>query len=81
MYDKYHTLNSITLDGTSIPKHKGILISNPSATAGVTFYFKNISGNTFQSTLIVTTGSNFLPIQVYGMPAALPTGCTAFYLN
>jgi hypothetical protein len=82
MYDKYFIVNPIATDGTLIPKNKGILVNNSTASAvGVTFYFKNATGNTFQTALTFTQGSNIVSIQPYGMPAALPAGCTAFYLN
>jgi len=81
MYDKYHIVNPITLDGSAIPKNKGILVNSPTSAVGVTFYFKNATGNTFQTALTFTQGANILSIQPYGMPAALPAGCTAFYLN
>jgi hypothetical protein len=82
MYDKYFSLNPITLDGSKILKCKGILVNNTSATAaGVTFYFVNRSGNTFQTALTFPQGANILSIEPFGLPAALPAGCTAFTLN
>lgn len=82
MYDKYFQLNPITTDGSKILKCKGILLNNSSATAaGVTMYFLNRAGNTFQTTLTFPQGPNVLSVEAYGFPAALPTGCTAFTLN
>lgn len=82
MYDKYFTLNKITVDGTAIPKNKGILINNGTVgNIAVNFYFKNNTGNTFQVGLTFGTGNSILPIQPYGMPASLPSGVTAYYLN
>jgi hypothetical protein len=82
MYDKYFTVTPITLDGSAIPKNKGILVNNSTASAvGITFYFRNSGGNTMQTALTFTQGSNIVSIQPYGMPAALPAGCTAFFLN
>ena len=81
MYDKYFRLNSIATDGSLIPKCKGILINVPSGPVGVTFHFKNISGNTFQAALHFPTGANILPVQAHAIVTTLPSGCTAFYLN
>lgn len=82
MYDKYFQLNPITTDGSKILKCKGILLNNTSTTAaGVTFYFVNKNGNTFQTALTFPQGPNILSIEPYGFPTALPSGCTAFTLN
>lgn len=82
MYDKYFIVNPITLDGSPIPKHKGILLNNTNTSfVGITFYFRNASGLTMQAALHFPQGQNILSIQPYGMPAALPGGVTAYYLN
>jgi hypothetical protein len=82
MYDQYLTVTPISIDGTAIPKNKGILVNNGTAgNVAVNFYFRNKTGNTFQVGLTFATGNNILPIQPYGIPASLPAGVTAFYLN
>ena len=82
MYDQYLIVNGITQDGTSIPKNKGILINNgTTGNLAVNFYFRNKAGTTFQVGLTFTPGNTILPIQPYGLPASLPSGVTAFFLN
>jgi len=81
MYDKYSQANPITI-GSRIPKHKGILISGiTGAAAGITFSLLNNVGSTFNTAITVNSTPFILPLQVYAIPFALPTGATAFYVN
>jgi hypothetical protein len=83
MYDKYSQANPITI-GAKIPKHKGILLTGAFGLGsnGVTMTFVNNSGTTFNTVLtFVANTTNIVPMQAYAIPTALPTGCTAFYLN
>jgi hypothetical protein len=81
MYDKYFQANPITI-GSKIPKHKGILFSGAlAAGAGVTLSFFTRDGSTFNTAITVNSTPFILPIELYAIPAALPTGLTAFYVN
>jgi hypothetical protein len=83
MYDKYFQANPIRI-GARIPKHKGILLTGSVASGnpGVTMTFVNGSGNTFNTALTLTNSTTtIVPMQVYAIPSALPTGITAFYVN
>ena len=83
MYDKYFQANPITI-GSKIPKHKGIICAGAFGLGnnGVTMTFVNSSGNTFNTQLFFSANTtNIIPMQVYALPNALPTGCTAFYVN
>ena len=81
MYDKYFQANPITI-GSKIPKHKGILFSGAlAAGVGVTLSLVNGAGTTFNTAITVNSSPFILPMQVYAIPSALPTGLTAFYVN
>jgi len=81
MYDKYFQASPITI-GSRIPKHKGLLISGAlAAGAGVTLSLVNGAGTTFNTAITVNSTPFILPMQVYAVPFALPTGLTAFYVN
>jgi hypothetical protein len=83
MYDKYFQANPITI-GSRIPKHKGILLTGSVASGnpGVTMTFVNGSGSTFNTLMTFQNNhTSILPMQVYAIPSALPTGITAFYVN
>jgi hypothetical protein len=81
MYDKYSQANPITI-GSKIPKHKGILFSGAlAAGAGVTLSMVNGAGATFNTAITVNSTPFILPMQVYAIPTALPSGLTAFYVN
>jgi len=83
MYDKYFQANPITI-GSKIPKHKGLLLTGSFGLGsnGITMTFVNISGSTFNTQLLFTANTTtILPMQVYALPTALPTGATAFYIN
>ena len=81
MYDKYFQANPITI-GSRIPKHKGLLISGiTGAGAGITFSLVNGTGTTFNTAITINSTPYILPLQVYAIPFALPTGATAFYVN
>jgi len=81
MYDKYFQANPITI-GSKIPKHKGILFSGAlAAGVGVTLSLVNGTGTTFNAAITVNSTPFILPMQVYAIPTALPSGLTAFYVN
>lgn len=80
MYDKYTSINPLPAAGTKMPKHKGILISAQDA-ATVRFQYENASGVTFTAGITFSSGTSVLPIEVFALNTALPTGVTAFYLN
>ena len=81
MYDKYFQANPITI-GSKIPKHKGILFSGAlAAGSGVTLSLVNGAGATFNTAITVNSTPFILPLQVYAIPSALPSGATAFYVN
>lgn len=81
MYDKYSQANPITI-GSKIPKHKGILFSGAlAAGVGVTLSMVNRAGATFNTAITVNSSPFILPMQVYAIPTALPSGLTAFYVN
>lgn len=81
MYDKYFSVNPITI-GSKIPKHKGILFSGASATTpAITLNFVNSLGNTFSGSLTVNDSPYIFPLQVFSITSALPAGVTAYYVN
>lgn len=83
MYDKYFTATTFALDGSKLTKHKGILLSNTSTTAGLTATFQlfNKNGNTLNA--IIPTPANsiqVLPIQAYSA-TAMSSGLTGWLLS
>jgi len=83
MYDKYFQANPITI-GSKIPKHKGILVTGQAGIGqiGITMTFVNNSGSTFNTLMTFQNNhTSILPMQVYAIPSAPPTGCTAFYIT
>ena len=82
MNDKYFLVNTITADGSPIPKCKGILVNNLGTTGGITFHFRNYTGGTMSAYLGFPQGNNILSIQPYAIPTSgIGTGLTAFYIN
>lgn len=81
MYDKYSQAAPIII-GSPLPKSsKGILVSNGSSVSGITMHFYLNQGTTFQGTLNFSANSTtIIPVEVHTIPAALPSGATAFYL-
>lgn len=81
MYDKYFSGNTFTVNGSKLPKHKGILISGGTATTPTSsFYLLNSGGNTISVPIAINQSPYILPIQVYGVNT-LAAGLTAYYLN
>jgi hypothetical protein len=80
MYDKYNSVTNFTVN-TTLPKHKGILISGASGSISCTIY---VAGQTFGLTAGISVnyppGTNILPIQVQSVNT-IGAGMTAFYLN
>ena len=81
MYDKYSKAALITI-GSQIPKSsKGILVSNGTTVSGITVYFYQNGGTTFQGTLnFPANTTTVVPVEIHTIPSALPAGATAFYL-
>ncbi len=81
MYDKYLQGNTFATSGALLPKHKGFLMINGTASAlGATFYFVNKEGNTLAAGAYFASGSSIFPCQVYGV-SSLAVGLTGFLLN
>ena len=91
MYDKYNRASPITIGSSKIPNHKAILFSGATAETKspvVLHLIQNTlnpvsgsKGNTVSVNLNITTSPYILPIEVFAIPSALPSGITAYYLN
>ena len=82
MYDKYSSASQFSVNGSKLPKHKGLLFINSSkANSTATMQIVNANGSTgniaFQ---ILQETTNFLPIEAYA-GVTLGTGVTGWLLN
>jgi hypothetical protein len=78
MYDKYNKASPFTVNA-SLPRHKGILLNNGSATSAVVHFF-NSSGGTFSATInFGAQGFSILPIEVERVASF--AGGTGYLLN
>lgn len=80
MYDKYNSLNPFAVGSTKLPKHKGLLINNPSTAAGITcqaMLTSGVTGNIFIT--MAASQFNIVPIEVYSVTSL--GGMTGWLLN
>jgi len=72
MYDKYLTGNTFSIGSTKLPKHKGFLIHNNSASNlanGFTAHLVNDQGNTLSMNFPLTAGPNYFSNEFYAITA------------
>lgn len=82
MYDKYTTATQFSVNGSQLPKHKGLLFLNTSqvSTGSATMQFLNTSGGTTNINFYVYPQSQqFIPMQAWA-GITMP-GVTGWLLN
>jgi hypothetical protein len=83
MYDKYSQATQFSVNGTKLPKHKGLLLINSDKTnnAYARMQVLNVSGTTGNIDFYVSAAaSSIIPIECYA-GVTMQAGVTGWLLN
>lgn len=83
MYDKYFTTTPFAINGTRLPKHKGIMLTNTGTIAGATATFQFFQTGGATTNVIIPTLQNtmqIIPIQAFSA-SSMAAGVTGWLIS